>query len=141
MKLRRTEKVAIAVTVLIFAMLAGYGYGSSQGGSGTFYVHTEREMTNPPLPTAAPAAETISPTTAGTLSPGALAGRVNINTATVAELQTLPGIGETIAERIIKYREEHGRFETADDIMNVQGIGEKTYEKLRELITVMEGEQ
>ena len=61
---------------------------------------------------------------------------VELNTATAAELRTLPGVGERTAQRIIEYREEHGGFEKTEDIMNVRGIGEKTFLRLRPLIRV-----
>ncbi|MFE0442362.1 helix-hairpin-helix domain-containing protein [Aerococcus sp. NPDC058936] len=61
---------------------------------------------------------------------------VNINTADAAMLQTLSGIGEKRAADIINYREANGLFETVDDLDQVSGIGEKTMEKLRPLITV-----
>ena len=62
--------------------------------------------------------------------------QVNLNTAGVEELTTLPGIGEGLARRIIDYRTEHGPFETAEELMEVSGIGEKKFEELREYITV-----
>ncbi|MGH2079498.1 helix-hairpin-helix domain-containing protein [Aerococcus urinaeequi] len=61
---------------------------------------------------------------------------VNINTADTTMLQTLSGIGEKRADDIINYRETNGLFETVDDLDRVSGIGEKTMEKLRPLITV-----
>ncbi|MER2293506.1 MAG: helix-hairpin-helix domain-containing protein [Aerococcus urinaeequi] len=61
---------------------------------------------------------------------------VNINTADTTMLQTLSGIGEKRAADIINYRETNGLFETVDDLDQVSGIGEKTMEKLRPLITV-----
>lgn len=67
---------------------------------------------------------------------GAVGGVVNINTATAKELETLPGVGEVTARRIIDYREAHGPFETIEDIQNVPGIGEKTFEGMQEAITV-----
>ena len=62
--------------------------------------------------------------------------RININTATSQELQTLPRIGPALAQRIIEYRQTSGRFSTVDDLTNVKGIGEKTLEKIRDSITV-----
>ncbi len=62
-------------------------------------------------------------------------GKININTATLDELDALPGIGPSKAEAIIKYRETESRFNSIEDIMNVSGIGEKTYEKLKDHIT------
>ena len=61
---------------------------------------------------------------------------VELNTATAPELRTLPGIGERTAQRIIEYREEHGEFEKIEDLMNVRGIGEKTFLRLRPLVRV-----
>ncbi|CZQ82408.1 helix-hairpin-helix motif [Trichococcus palustris] len=62
--------------------------------------------------------------------------KVNINTADAAQLQTLTGIGEKKAELIIAYRKENGSFQTIEDIMEVSGIGEKTFEGFKEAITV-----
>ena len=62
-------------------------------------------------------------------------GLVNINTASVSLLQTLPGIGESKAIAIVKYREENGAFNTVEDIKNVPGIGEKLYEEIKAYIT------
>ena len=55
---------------------------------------------------------------------------------TVEELTALPGIGETLAQRIVDYREQHGDFTTVDGLRNVSGIGEKRLEAIREYITV-----
>jgi len=62
-------------------------------------------------------------------------GKININTADVAALDSLPGIGPALAQRIIDYRQEHGPFARLEDIMEVSGIGPGTFEKLRDLIT------
>lgn len=61
-------------------------------------------------------------------------GRININTASAQELTALTGIGPTRAAQIIEYREAHGGFESAEDIMNVSGIGEKMYDKIKDQI-------
>jgi competence protein ComEA len=64
------------------------------------------------------------------------AAPVDLNEASVEQLAELPGIGEATAKKIIEYREQNGKFETTEDIMNVKGIGEKKYETLKDLITV-----
>ncbi len=61
---------------------------------------------------------------------------VDINTATLDELQTLKGIGAVIAQRIIDYREEHGPFTSVDELLNVKGIGEVTLSKFRDHVSV-----
>lgn len=62
--------------------------------------------------------------------------RVDINAADVDTLTKLPGIGEKVAARIIAYRKENGRFQKIEEIMNVRGIGEKTFVKLQKNLTV-----
>ncbi|MBN1550567.1 DUF4388 domain-containing protein [bacterium] len=64
--------------------------------------------------------------------------RININTASSDELETLPGIGKSFALRIIEYRTKHGLFRKPEEIVNVKGIGEVTYRRLRDYITVGE---
>ena len=61
-------------------------------------------------------------------------GKININTADSAQLQELNGVGPATAEKIISYREENGRFKDIEDIKNVSGIGDKTFEKFRDKI-------
>lgn len=62
--------------------------------------------------------------------------RIDINTASQTELESLPGIGPVLAQRIIAYRQEHGAFARSEDIVAVPGIGEATYERIKNLITV-----
>ena len=61
---------------------------------------------------------------------------LDINTATVLQLQELPGIGETLAERIVKYRETFGLFQSIDELTNVEGIGDKKLLEIETLIRV-----
>jgi competence protein ComEA len=61
---------------------------------------------------------------------------VNINTASIEELDKLPGIGPTIAQRIIDYRTENGPFAVIEDILNVSGVGPSTFDQIKDLITV-----
>ena len=61
---------------------------------------------------------------------------ININSASAEELDSLPGIGPTIAQRIIDYRTENGPFLTIEDIMNVSGIGPSTFDQIKDMITV-----
>jgi len=63
-------------------------------------------------------------------------GKININTAGSSELQQLPRIGPKVAQRIIDYREKNGKFTRIEELMKVRGIGEKTFEQLKDRITV-----
>ncbi len=64
---------------------------------------------------------------------------INLNTATVEQLDTLPGIGAKVAARIIEYRQKNGPFKKIEDLMNVRGIGEKNFLKIRNRLTVTAG--
>ena len=63
-------------------------------------------------------------------------GPVNINTASAAELEALPGIGAKTAARIVEYRQKNGSFKKVEELMNVRGVGEKNFLKLKAQITV-----
>lgn len=82
--------------------------------------------------------QTVEPAgnVAGAATSQPVSGKVNINTASSAQLDTLPGIGPAYAGRIIDYRNSHGGFKSIDEIKNVKGIGDKTFEKFRDRITI-----
>lgn len=63
-------------------------------------------------------------------------GLVNVNTGTPADLETLPGVGEVIAQAIVEYRTQNGPFTSVDQLLDVSGIGDATLENIRELVTV-----
>ncbi|MGW4461449.1 ComEA family DNA-binding protein [Micromonospora sp. NPDC004704] len=68
--------------------------------------------------------------------PAAGGGKVNLNTATLAQLDTLPGVGPVLAQRILDHRDQRGGFRTVGDLRQVSGIGDARYEQLKELVTV-----
>ena len=71
------------------------------------------------------------------VKPGAAMGApVNLNTASVAQLESLPGIGLKTAERIVEYRQKNGGFKKVEEVMNIRGVGEKGFLKLKPLLTV-----
>ena len=86
----------------------------------------------------APTSTPIPFTVISTLPPTAVSSTnlININTATVQQLDTLPSIGPVTAQSIVTYRQQHGPFQHIEDIMNVSGIGPVTFDKIQKLITV-----
>jgi competence protein ComEA len=69
-------------------------------------------------------------------TPGGAKPAINLNTATVDQLEELPGVGRATAERILEYRQKNGGFKKIEELMNVKGIGEKSFLKLKPLIVV-----
>jgi competence protein ComEA len=67
---------------------------------------------------------------------GKASGKININKASESELENLPGIGPSKAAAIIQYRQEKGAFQTVEDLKNITGIGDKTFEKLKDAVSV-----
>ncbi len=85
---------------------------------------------------AKPAAPSSRPAAASRAQKPSAGGIVNINTATAAELDALPGIGAKTAARIVEYRQKNGPFKKIEDLMNVRGVGEKNFLKLKAQISV-----
>jgi competence protein ComEA len=86
--------------------------------------------------TAAPAAQSQPAQSRAAAKPTSTAAVVNINSATASDLEALPGIGAKTAGRIVEYRQKNGPFKKVEDLMNVRGIGEKNFLKLKAQITV-----
>jgi competence protein ComEA len=83
------------------------------------------------VPTAAAAQEKAPKNAASTVG-----APLNLNTATVTQLEALPGVGMKVAERIVEYRQKNGGFKRVEDLMNVRGVGEKSFVKLKPMLTV-----
>lgn len=77
-----------------------------------------------------------SPVAASVLSPQSTSPLININTASQAELESLPGIGPVLARRIIEFRQTHGPFNSIEELKKVPGIGEATFSRIKDYITV-----
>ncbi|GAA3093185.1 hypothetical protein GCM10010464_65990 [Pseudonocardia yunnanensis] len=90
----------------------------------------------PPAPDAVPAAGAGGPVPLGPARPGAPPGRVDLNTATVEQLDVLPGVGPVTAQRILEWRTRHGRFARVEQLREIEGIGERRFAQLRELVKV-----
>jgi competence protein ComEA len=72
----------------------------------------------------------------GTAAQAVAGTPLNLNTASASQLEGLPGIGKATAERIVEYRQKNGGFKKPEDLMNIRGIGEKNFLKLKPLVTV-----
>lgn len=142
------SSVMILITAVFLSFALGFFLGRNTGHSPVrLATVTEAETQTSPALTEAATNPAVTETEAGeapvTLSatepaesttPGS--GRININTATVQELDTLPGIGPVLAQRIYDFRQANGPFSTVEELIRVSGIGEKKLEAILELITV-----
>lgn len=114
------------------AAAGGFAEGADQSQLNLARFVTDGEQIVVPVVGAAP------PPAPGAVTGGgaAVAGKVNINTADAAALETLPRVGPAMAARIIEWRETNGRFTAVEDLMSVTGVGEKTFDSLKDLVTV-----
>jgi len=126
-ELREGDRAVDAV-----AAAGGFADGADQSGLNLARFVTDGEQIVVPVVGESPAA---APGSAG---PGgaAVPGKVNINTADATALETLPRVGPAMAARIIAWRDENGRFSAIEDLMSVTGIGEKTFDAMKDLVTV-----
>lgn len=135
------RKLALCLTAILcvgcLAFTCGIFYGRRTVGD-SYVIRTERNETG--LFALAPVGECEDGTAAPVIGENVqnemtvVQERLNLNTATSEELQTLPGIGEVLADRIVAYREKNGAFTSIAELLNVEGIGETKYLAIRELI-------
>lgn len=116
----------VLVTALFSVFLLGFFLGRQ---SGTVQIQISTVVSDQPSSLPSETSQTQQ-------TPQAQAGfPININTANAEELTALPGIGEVLAGRIVSYREQYGSFLSTEELMDVAGISEKTYERIKEYVT------
>ena len=142
---KHSINMLLSLTMILCAFLSGFFFGRYYNDA-PIQVSTLTSVPETAAPvqineasladTESTVADTEAPTLPSEPESTNPSGRININTATAAQLETLPGIGEVIAQRIIDYRNTHGPFQSVYALTNVKGIGEKRLSALLDLITV-----
>lgn len=147
MKITKAEYAAVLVAVLVLSFTVGFFLGRSSSPT-TLVMETQSEAPSPKRADEIPTLQTesteseppdLSSEPAASVTETEMEdaqGLLNLNTATLEQLDELPGIGPVLAQRILDYRQEIGTFTSKEQLMNVSGIGEKKYADIEKLIEV-----
>lgn len=127
--MKKASYVLFAFTGLFFALVIGIFIGRNSVSGMIILPENKAE----PFTTNA---QIVQQDESVLVTSAAESGKININTASVSLLQTLPNIGSVLAQRIVDFRNENGNFTVPEDLLQVEGIGEKRLEEIRNYITV-----
>ena len=121
--MKNIGKYILSSAIFLFlGVMVGIFIGKGLDGDAILLTQTDLTIVDGPAPTTAYHNENL--------------GRININTATIEELTSIPGIGKVTAQRIVEYRQKYGKFYSVTDLLKVKGIGKSTLENIRPYITV-----
>ena len=132
---------ATGLTAVLVIFILGFSLGRTPTEDGMLLVSSQSAMESSAIVNSEPessAAEQPSSALSESSQDESGVFPVDLNTADATLLDTVPGIGDVIAGRIIEYRNSVGKFKTVDELLNVKGIGEKTLEEMRDYLTVSE---
>lgn len=134
MRITKIELAAMGVTLVLLSLMIGFFLGRNTVQ--TTVIHATPEPSVAAMPSEAPAPAAGSEEEPTDEADSAVTGRLDLNQATEQQLEALPGIGAVLAQRILSYREEIGGFHAVEELKNVEGIGDKKFEAIRNLIEV-----
>lgn len=121
-----TSKKIIYIVIFI-VLIALLGISLDDRSTPSFTLSRSTDYQSAPVATPVTEVDNVS---------DSISGKINLNTATAEELMTIKGIGETLSQRIIDYRDTHGKFNTVEELTKVNGIGEKRLAAMREFVYV-----